>query len=91
MFLIIVHAHSERPEVVETKTTTIAQMMVELRKVFGVHGISEQIVSDNGPQFTSSEFGQFCKVNGVKHIRVSPYHPSSNGLVKHFIQAFKRL
>ena len=27
--------------------------------------------------------------NGVRHIRCSPYHPSSNGLVERFVQVFK--
>ena len=33
---------------------------------------------------------QFMKSNGVKHIKCSPYHPSSNGTVERFIQTFKR-
>ncbi len=35
--------------------------------------LPEQVVSDNGPQFTSDEFAQFMKSNGVKHIRTAPY------------------
>ena len=66
MFLIIVDAHSKWPEVVEMKTTTAVQTIVELRKVFSAYSIPEQIVSDNGPQFVSSEFGEFYKVNGIK-------------------------
>lgn len=90
MFLIIVDAHLKWLEVVEIKSTTAAQMIVQLRKVFLAYGIPEQIMSDNGPQFITSEFGEFCKVNGIKHICVSPYHPSSNGLAEHFVQTFKR-
>ena len=51
-FLTIVNAHSKWPEVVEMKTTTSTQTTVELQKVFYVLGIPEQIVSDNGPQFS---------------------------------------
>ena len=47
-------------------------------------------MSDNRPQFTSSEFAEFCKTNGVKHIRVSPYHPASNGLAERMVQTFKQ-
>ena len=53
-------------------------------------GIPEQIVSDNGPQFSSSEFGQFSKVNGVKHVSVSPYHPASSGFAEQFVQTFRK-
>ena len=37
------------------------------------------IVSDNGPGFASSKFGEFLKSNGVRHMFTAPYHPSSNG------------
>lgn len=32
----------------------------------------------NGPQFTSTKFQGFMTMNGIKHIRSSTYHPSSN-------------
>ena len=71
-------------------STTAAQTITVLHQIFATHGIPEQLVSDNGPQFTSSEFAEFCKGNGVKHIRVSPYHPASNGLAERMIQTFKQ-
>ena len=51
----------------------------------------EQLVSDNGPQFTSAEFTQFLEGNRIKHILSAPYHPASNGLAKCFVQALKRI
>ena len=47
--------------------------------MFSHFGLPDQLVSDNGPQFTSDEFTQFLKRNGIKHILSAPYHPSSNG------------
>ena len=48
------------------------------------------MVTDNGPQFTSREFAVFMRANGVKHIKCSPYHPSSNGAAERLVQTFKR-
>ncbi len=90
MFFIVVDAHSKWPEVVEMTTTTTADTLKALRKMFVQYGLPEQMVSDNGPQFISAEFATFAKKNGIKHIRCAPYHPSSNGLAEYFIQTFKR-
>ena len=55
-----------------------------------MHGLPEQLVSDNGPQLVSSEFLDFCKANEIKHFQLAPYHPASNGLTKHMVQTFKQ-
>jgi transposase InsO family protein len=72
------------------QSTTVNKTIEKLRQVFAMHGIPEQIVSDNGPQFTSEEFTTFLLGNGVKHIRCAPYHPATNGLAERFIQSMKQ-
>ena len=89
-FLIAVDTHSKWPEVREMSTTTAAKTIIVLREMFANNGLPDQIVSDNGPQFTSYDFQHFCKANGIKHIRTAPYHPSSNGLAERFVQTFKQ-
>ena len=46
-------------------------------------------VSDNGPRFRSEEFTRFLKMNGVKHVRVAPYHTASKGLAERMVKSFK--
>jgi transposase InsO family protein len=89
MFLVIVDAYSKWPEVIPMKTTTSSQTVDVLRSVFARNGIPSQIVSDNGPQFTSEEFANFTRGNGIRHITSAPYHPSTNGLAGRFVQSFK--
>lgn len=89
MLLVLVDAHSKWPEVFPMAATTTGMTIEVLRKVFASHGLPKQLVSDNGPQFTSKEFEVFMKKNGVHHIRVAPYHPASNGLAERFVQSVK--
>ena len=53
-------------------------------------GLLLQLVLDNGPEFISAEFNQFLKENGVRHVKCTLYHPSSNGLAEGFVCAFKQ-
>lgn len=90
MMLVVVDAHSKWPEVLTLTSTTAARTIAALREMFSRYGLPKQLVSDNGPQFTSQEFACFMARNGVKHIRTSPYHPASNGAVERLVQSVKR-
>ena len=70
-------------------STTTEKTITELHKLFASFGLPEQVVSDNGSQFTSSEFDMFMKFNGIKHILTAPYHPKSNKEAKRAVQTFK--
>ena len=72
------------------KTVDTAAITIEkLRQCFATFGLPEQLVTDNGPSFVSEEFQQFMHNNGVRHIRISPHHPSSNGQAERAVQTFK--
>ena len=88
-FLVVVDANSKWPEVFPMTNTTTAKTVEVLRQLFSSYGLPEEVVSDNGPQFISEEFSDFMKANGVKHVRIAPYHPASNGLAERFVQSFK--
>ncbi len=90
MWFVLVDALSCWPEVRQMKSTTTDKTTAVLQDIFATHGLPEVIVSDNGPQFTSTEFEQFCKQRGIKHKTTPPYHPQSNGLAERFVQTFKK-
>ena len=46
-------------------------------------------MTDNGPQFTSTEFQLFLNTTGIKHITTAPFHPATNGQAERFVQSFK--
>ena len=89
-FLLVVDAHSKWPIVWRMRSTTTERTIEKLRCAFADYGLPMELVSDNGPQFTSALFREFCKNNNVHHILSAPYHPSSNGEAERLVQTFKR-
>ena len=68
---------------------TLSEVINRFRYTFSIQGIPYFIVSDNGPSLANQEFNTFCKLTGIKHLMIAPYHPSSNGAAEHLIQKFK--
>ena len=59
MWLIVEDAYSKWPEVIKLRTATSSTVAAALMNIFAVQGLPEQLVSDNGSQFTSEEFKEF--------------------------------
>jgi len=90
MWLIVMDATSKWPEVIKMNNNTTAEHTITvLRTLFSRLGLPSQIVSDNGPQFTSEAYQQFCANNGIRRTLTAPYHPRSNGEAECFVQTFK--
>ncbi|XP_029142078.1 uncharacterized protein K02A2.6-like [Protobothrops mucrosquamatus] len=67
LFLIVVDSHSKWLEVAPVPTMTTARTIQELRRIFATHGLPDMLVSDNGAQFTASEFQSFLRANLIRH------------------------
>nr|XP_049461004.1 uncharacterized protein K02A2.6-like [Anopheles coluzzii] len=89
-FLVVVDAFSKWPEFYKTTSTTTSATISMLRNIFARFGMPETLVSDNGPQFTSALFAEFCNSSGIEHITTAPFHPQSNGQAKRFVDTLKR-
>ena len=61
MLFIIVDTHSKWLEVTTMASTTTLHTVEALRSIFSRYGPTDQLVSDNGPQFTSDNFAQFLR------------------------------
>ena len=58
-------------------------------EIFSTHGLPRTIVSDNGTNFTSTEFEQFMAQNGIKHIKAALFHPAPNGQPERAVRTFR--
>ena len=90
MLMVVIDAHSKWPEIFVLENTTAEETVSALRSLFARMGLPDQIVSDNGSQFTSETFRKFVNANGIKHATGAPYHPSTNGQAERLVQSFKK-
>ncbi|UYV62905.1 K02A2.6-like [Cordylochernes scorpioides] len=87
--LIVVDSHSKWIEAFPMREITSANTIEQLRRLFSSYGLPEEIVSDNGPQFTGSDMKTFLKNNGIKQTLIPAYHPQSNGLAERAVKMIK--
>ncbi|KAL7856478.1 hypothetical protein SRHO_G00153770 [Serrasalmus rhombeus] len=81
--------YSKWPEVAFASEVTSATVITFLSVVFSREGNPREVVSDNGPQFISSEFESFLAMRDIKHCRSSVYFPQANGEIERFNRVFK--
>ncbi|XP_063447145.1 uncharacterized protein K02A2.6-like [Mytilus trossulus] len=88
-FLIMVDAYSKWIDIHVMNSTTSEATIAKLQQTFATHGLCDLIISDNGAAFTSKEFADYVKSNGIEHRTSAPWHPSSNGCAERAVQSFK--
>ena len=78
-------------EVAKLSCTTPPDVTAHLQSMFARRGISEQLISDSGLQFSSTSFSKFAKDYGFTHILTSPQYLQANGEVECVVQTVKNL
>ena len=63
------------------ETTRVAEAMVD---AFSRVGIPNEILTDQGSQFTSALMKEISRLLSIRQLTTTPYHPSCNGLVERF-------
>ncbi|XP_037036075.1 uncharacterized protein K02A2.6-like [Bradysia coprophila] len=89
-YFVVVDSYSKWPEIFVITNTTSAVAISKLREINARFGNMSILVSDNGPAFISEEFADYCKSEGIYHIRTPVYHAQSNGQAERFVDTFKR-
>ena len=89
MFLVVIDKYSKWLEVHCMKSTSSNATIENLQKIFDTHGLPAKLFSENGSNFTSSQFEEFMKRNAIRNINVASYHPASDGLAERAARVFK--
>jgi hypothetical protein len=75
-----------------TTTNNAEKTVRALEKMLTTHGLPNSITTDNGPQFISQYFKQYCEQNGIVHRRTTALWPQANGEIERQNRSFfKRL
>ena len=90
-FLVTVTTWSNYFELDELRDTASKAVIRCLRRHFSTHGIPDELVTDNDPQFTADEFKTFSTSWMFRHTTTSPYHPQSNGLAESTVKTAKKI
>ena len=82
--ITLIDYYSKWPEVAFVRTVTTDSVIEFLLTVFSREGFPEEIVSDNGVQFTSHKFQKFLSDRNIKHTKSAVFHPQGNSEIERF-------
>lgn len=78
-YLITVDYYSNFWEIDRLTSTTSSAVVLKLKNHFARYGCPNRLISDNGPQFVSSEFRKFANDWDFEHRTSSPGNSKANG------------
>ena len=89
--LVICDYATRYPEAIPLRTIDTEHVAEELIKMFARVGVPEEILTDQGTNFTSQLLTELYRLLRVHPIRTSAYHPQTDGLVEQFNQTLKTM
>ena len=72
------------PQAIALKTISAEAVADALIEIFSRVGIPDEVLSDQGTQFTSDVMRECMRLLSVSQLHSTPYHPQTNGLVERF-------
>ncbi len=90
-YAVVIDYFSKWIAVESLLSETTSSLTAALGNVFTTHGFPDQLTSDNGPQYSSTEFKQFCLKHNVKHVTTSPHYPQANGEAERAVGIIKTM
>jgi transposase InsO family protein len=71
----------------DEKARTAVGFLKRAIAFYEAHGIAvERVMTDNGPAYRSIAHAIACRALGIRHIRIRPYRPRTNGKAERFIR-----
>ena len=91
-FILVICDYATRyPEAIALRTVDAPTIAEELLKFFARMGVPEEILTDQGTNFTSQLLAEVYRLLHIKPIRTTPYHPQTDSLVERFNNTLKAM
>ena len=90
-FLVMVDYYSNYFEIDKLSSKTGKEVIGKVKAHFARDGIPDQVISDNGPPFSSAEFQEFARAYSFDHVTSSPAYPQSNGKAGNAVNTAQKL
>jgi hypothetical protein len=80
---VAINKFTKWPEATPVVKINMQSTVKFIKSIICRFGVPNQIIADNGSQFTSGAFQGYCEDLGTQICYASPAHPESNGQVEH--------
>ena len=90
-YLVTLDYYSNFWEADRLPNTKASTTIRKLKSHFACYGIPDQVISNNGPQFTSDEFADFSKTWDFEYLASSPGNSMASGKTKSGMKTAKRI
>ena len=90
-YVIVADYYSKYPWIFQLAAISSKDVISALKFCFSEYGIPEEVISDNGPQFTAREYQDFAAQYGFRLTTSSPYYPKGHGFIERQVQTIKNL
>jgi hypothetical protein len=89
--LTCVDVATRYPHAVPLKSITSEAVAEALVSIFSSTGLPDEILCDQGTQFTADVMREVMRMLSISQLHSSPYHPQTNGVVERFNGTLKSM
>ena len=90
-YLLIADYMTKYPIVVPVTTISSENIAEQTKRILGMFGKPDIIISDNATTYTGKAYQDFISEWSINHITSSPKYPKSNGFIERQVQTVKNL
>lgn len=89
--LTFIDFYSRLGSAILLKDKSSTSVLKGVKKIINNYGLPKKLITDEGKEFTSKIFNDYCRLNNIHHHTSSAYRHESNGRVERFNQTLLKI